>query len=71
MFSSKNVRIKDSHETGQLFHTIASKISKTFLVGLDNNKNMGADYGLDSNDITVLPDGVNQIDKIVDDISKL
>lgn len=46
-------------------------IGKTYLVGLDNNQNMANDYGLDASEIVVLPNGVQDIEKIVDDISKL
>lgn len=40
-------------------------------MGLNDNKDMASDYGLTDNSVNVLPDGVNDVDKIVDGISKL
>lgn len=47
-----------------------SSVGNTFLVGLDGDSNMAQDYGLESSDIPVLADGIHDIDKIIDSISK-
>lgn len=45
-------------------------MSKPFLVGLNDNKDMASDYGLTDGSINVLPDGINDVDEIVHDISE-
>ncbi|KAI6240382.1 hypothetical protein M3Y99_00470300 [Aphelenchoides fujianensis] len=62
---SNESRLHDSGETGVLLNTAITLAKKTFLVGLDNDQDMSADYGLDDTSVQVLPNGPDDTDQIV------
>ncbi|KAI6218392.1 hypothetical protein M3Y99_01711000 [Aphelenchoides fujianensis] len=64
-FSSNESRLHDSGETGVLLNTAIKLAKKTFLVGLDNDQDMSADYGLDDTSVQILPNGPDDTDQIV------
>lgn len=66
LYSSPDALSRDRREAGADLKNLGNLV----LIGLNNDQNMIKDYGLAGSNITVIEDGENNIDQIVDKIGK-